>query len=254
MKKIFANLLITIGYLCNNIALFGGAHVVLFGYKVDLFWTFIGVLIWLVPGLICLKIGRYLENKYKANEVEGTEEKVRIAKVNEEKNIEANKHHYQEKFNYGSVWVKIGISLLIVAFCLIVAGCVHGQEYYVNAFFYWPFYIIVMCYYLGVIWSKEKVTGERILMLPLLNKMGIYNDLKSAYDIRRKLVYNFAPILVLTITISSIVIVSYAYINDEYEITIGSVVLSIPVFLWQLFFLFAYGSKWISSKKNELNE
>lgn len=248
--KVFSKGLIIVGYLCNTIALFGGTSQILFGHNVDLFWTFIGVIIWLIPGFICLKIGRYLENKYKANEVEGTEEKVCIAKVNEEKNIEANKHHYQEKINYGSVWVKIGISLLIVAFCLIVAGCVHGQGYYVNAFFYRPFYIIVMCYYLGVIWSKEKVTGERILMLPLLNKIGIYNDLKSAYDIRRKLVYNFAPILVLTITISSIVIVSYAYINDEYEITIGSVALSIPVFLWQLFFLFAYSANWVKKKKD----
>lgn len=300
MKKIFANLLMTIGYLFNTIACVGGITEVFFNQNMSLEWIVVTVLLFLIPGSICLYLGRIIKKEKIKDLSEYEEQKTEIQdqlnkvehdntiKEKQGDNVIANGHSKKINYKEKKFYFQALVSILIMAFCSIVGGCIIGLEYFINAFFYVPFYIIVICYYLWIVWSKQQITGERILMLPLLNKMGIYKDLKSDYEIRRKLVYNFAPVLFGTILISVIVVINGDYINpgeignidvslDGYltgslennylssdlnlrdysdintDVSIGSIVLSIPVFVGAFFFLFAYGSNWVNKKKEEVN-
>ena len=79
---------------------------------------------------------------------------------------------------------------------------------------------------------------------------------ESQYEIRKSLLATFVPIYVGTIFISSIVALLNELIcpggnHSEYsdDITIGSIILFIPIITWVIFGGYIYGTEWLNRSK-----
>ena len=147
---------------------------------------------------------------------------------------------------------KVGKKLLL---SLVIIGggiaiCVQMEELYyeLNCLFYCPFYLIIGVYYLYLIWRKEEVQSEDILLYPLLKKIGVYSDISDLYLLRKTLLFTTVPLLLATIIISLLVVSIDSISPEDYgEVSIGSFILSLPVIAWILFFVYIYGKKWLDN-------
>lgn len=131
-----------------------------------------------------------------------------------------------------------------------IAICVQMEELYyeLNCLFYCPFYLIIGVYYLYLIWRKEEVQSEDILLYPLLKKIGVYSDISDLYLLRKTLLFTTVPLLLATIIISLLVVSIDSISPEDYgEVSIGSFILSLPVIAWILFFVYIYGKKWLDN-------
>lgn len=252
MKNFLSALLMVLG----NIILWGGLFSSLlkidmclssnFGYW--LFWliTFIAV------GLVLIKWARHISSPQKTEETVKDENPIKKG-VNEQDIIV----HDKTKKNRKELWIKIGLTVFIVGYCCLIWISLCCLNYHYNAIFYVPFYIIVMIWYIYLVWRRQSSTGEDYLMLPLLQRIGLYKkEYKSQYEIRKSLLATFVPIYVGTIFISSIVALLNELIcpggnHSEYsdDITIGSIILFIPIITWVIFGGYIYGTEWLNRSK-----
>ena len=63
------------------------------------------------------------------------------------------------------------------------------------ALFYCPWIFFLFCYYAYMLWSKKNVTGERLLLLPVLQKLHLFKDYSSNFDKKKELLKKIADIL-----------------------------------------------------------
>ena len=113
-------------------------------------------------------------------------------------------------------------------------------------FFYIPYYLIFSVYYFYLIWRNKKVKGEDILLLPLLNKLGIYKEFIDEYSQRKKLLQSTLPILITSILAPLIALFFEA--NRSYDSAPYGLVL--PIIAWTIFFIYTYCSEWLNSSNN----
>lgn len=235
MKKIASILLKIIGYLTLLCGIIGGLDQIING-NFDPIYSTAALIIFIFIGTICLNFSKSLQ---KANDLTANEE---VFVVNETILIEKPKQKH---------WKKICISILIVGICTILMICFIGLSYYYNAIFYEPFYLILMVWYIYLLWKNAPISAGDYLLLPLLQKIGLFKSYSNDYDLRKALLKTFVPVYAGTIIISTIVVILNTILSPSYnhEISIGSVILFIPIMAWIIFFVYSYGSQWVNKVK-----
>lgn len=129
---------------------------------------------------------------------------------------------------------KFGISLLLAAFCFVGIG----------SLYYFPIFILLFIYYEYLIWRKKSVNVTDVLLLPLLQRVGLYKNIDDTYVLKKKLLV-FASVLVGTIFIAYC---TFGLSLDDYDaenegIIIG--LLIIDLLAWVVFFFYEYGIQWL---------
>lgn len=150
--------------------------------------------------------------------------------------------YYLRKVMFTSIIIGFGFSseLLLVAF-----------EYYENAILYFPILSILTIYYIYLIWEKGDISIEDILLQPLLNKVGLFCETAKSYSLRKKLFNNIAPLLISMIIIFLIILVLPSP-KEEY-ISIGKILLLLPIIGWIVFLIKEFGAKWISKANRRID-
>lgn len=132
------------------------------------------------------------------------------------------------------IFKKLGLTILILF--LTFLGCF--TQYYI------PFYLIIGIYYICLVWKKGPRQTEDYLMLPLLQKIGLYKDITTPYILKRKLLLFFALIIgTILWSIFSISLIDSDFDCDNPEIV--PVMLVISGLIWVMFFFYEYGSQWL---------
>lgn len=240
MRKFASILLKIIGYLALFCGAIGSINLIIYG-MFDPIYSTLALIAFILIGILCLTIGKRLQqSKNFVAEVELTVEK---------KPKEIVQHKIQ--------WKKIGISILIVGICITIWGCLIGMNYDYNAIFYVPFYLIVMSWYLYLLWRKAPATSEDCLLLPLLQKIGLFKSYTNDYELRKTVLKTFVPVYIGTFAISAIVVILNDILcpggyHSEYpdDISIGSFILFIPIVAWITFFVYSYGFQWVNNVKD----
>lgn len=62
-------------------------------------------------------------------------------------------------------------------------------------FFYIPCFSVIVFYYLYLIWSKNKITGDKVLLLPLLQKINLFRSYSNSRSDRIVLAKTTLPFL-----------------------------------------------------------
>ena len=146
--------------------------------------------------------------------------------------------YYLRKVIFTSIIIGFGFfsELLLVTF-----------EYYENAILYFPVLSILTTYYIYLIWEKGDMSVEDILLRPLLNKVGLFCETTKSYSLKKKLFNNVVPLLISMIVIFLIILVLPS--PKEGDISIGNILLLLPIIGWIVFLTKEFGAKW-SSKTN----
>ncbi|CAK7079839.1 MAG: hypothetical protein PARBA_03367 [Parabacteroides sp.] len=143
---------------------------------------------------------------------------------------------------------KLLLSFIIIVYSCIICGQMKDLYYELNLLFYCLFYLVVGVYYLYLVWKKEKVQSEDILLYPLLKKIGIYSNISDCYLLRKSLLFSVVPLLLVTVSMSLLVVSIDSISPEDYgEVSIGSFILSLPVIAWIVFFVYVYGKKWLDN-------
>lgn len=251
MRKFLSTLLLVLG----NIILWGGIFAALL--KIDMCFSpnFGYWLLWLIlfiaVGLGLIKWAKHISSSPKI-EAAIKEEMPMKKDVHEHSSIVSDTSKKDRK----ELWIKIGLAILIAGYCCLIGISLCCLNYHYNAIFYVPFYLTVMIWYIYLVWRKQSSTGEDYFMLPLLQRIGLYKVCESQYEIRKSLLITFVPLYVGTLFISSIVALLNQLIcpggngsGYDDDITIGSIILFIPVIAWVIFFGYSYGKQWLNSSK-----
>lgn len=143
---------------------------------------------------------------------------------------------------------KLLLSFIIIVYSCIICRQMKDLYYELNLLFYCLFYLVVGVYYLYLVWKREKVQSEDILLYPLLKKIGIYSNISDYYLLRKLLLFSVVPLLLVTVLISLLVVSIDSISPEDYgEVSIGSFILSLPVIAWIVFFVYVYGKKWLDN-------
>ncbi len=148
--------------------------------------------------------------------------------------------YYLKKVIFTSIVIGFGCfsELLLFAF-----------EYYENAIIYFPILGILTLYYVYLIWKKRDISFEDILLLPLLKKLGLFYKTTEAISVRKKLFYNVGGLLVSMVVVFLIILVLPS--PNEEEISIGNILLLLPIIGWIIFFVKEFGVKWINKSTEQ---
>lgn len=239
MRKLASILLKIIGYLAFFCGVIGSINLIIHGMFDPIFST-LALIVFIFIGTLCLTLGKRLQKS------KGSLTEVEIAVEKKPKDVAT----------YKIQWNKIGLSILIVGICTTIWGCIIGLNYDYNAIFYVPFYLIVMSWYLYLLWRKAPATSEDYLLLPLLQKIGLFKSYTNNYELRNAVLKTFVPVYIGTFAISAIVVILNDILcpggyHSEYpdDISIGSFILFIPIMAWIIFLTYSYGSQWVSKVK-----
>lgn len=142
---------------------------------------------------------------------------------------------------------KILLTTIIIVGSCTICTLMDEYDYYINCCFYFPFYFIVATYYTYLIWRKKEVFSEDIVFYPLLKRMGIYSDISDSYTLRKKLLVSIIPLSLVTLLTSLLVVAISSLAPENDEVSVGSLLLGLPVIAWIVFFVFVYGKKWIDA-------
>lgn len=142
---------------------------------------------------------------------------------------------------------KILLTTVIIAGSCTICTLMGVYDYYINCFFYFPFYFIVATYYIYLIWIKKKVFSEDIVFYPLLKRIGIYSYISDSYTLRKRLLVSIIPLSLVTLLTSLLVVAISSLAPENDEVSVGSLLLGLPVIAWIVFFVFVYGKKWIDA-------
>lgn len=89
--------------------------------------------------------------------------------------------------------------------------------------------------------------SEEIVFYPLLKKIGIYSDISDSYTLRKKLLLSVIPLSLVTIFTSLLVVSISSLAPEDNEVSMGSILLGLPVIVWGVFFVYVYGRKWLNN-------
>jgi hypothetical protein len=160
--------------------------------------------------------------------------------------------------SFKTLLLKIIASLVLLMPVGLCTFLIQELYYYFTSIFYVMLYFVIAVYYLYLMWWKKEFSGENLLLLPLWKKIGLYRKETDLFKLRKKLIWNVAPLIVGTIFLS-IVVAGLGHLGErddngyysESDITFGSVILIIPIIAWIIFFIKEYGKEWIKSSNNK---
>ena len=176
---------------------------------------------------------------------------------NENGQINGNKQIKDQTILYSqqvSIWrimgkyaVKICVTLTMACFFIVssvIFTACDGMLFL--AVFYFPWFFTLLVYYTYLLWSKKTVTGEKVLLLPLLQKISLFQHY-SAESISKKkeLIKTVLPILLTSIVCPYI---SLLYCDNKHDYTIPGLLCATAPILLLINLVKAYSIKWLYSQ------
>lgn len=153
-------------------------------YEID--WgMFVFLCIIMIAGVVCIKIGSKT-TEIQTNDICMTESTNRFY-------ISSKKH----KVSIKRISKNTVLSLILLAYIICSLTFVDEGDALTacGVIFYIPCYIIMQIYYLRLIWSNAKVTGDKILLLPLLQKVNLFKTYKHDLKCKKELAKTILPFL-----------------------------------------------------------
>ena len=176
---------------------------------------------------------------------------------NENGQINGNKQIKDQTILYSqqvSIWrimgkyaVKICVTLTMACFFIVssvIFTACDGMLFL--AVFYFPWFFTLFVYYTYLLWSKKTVTGEKVLLLPLLQKISLFQHY-SAESISKKkeLIKTVLPFLLTSIVCPFI---SLLYCDNKHDYTIPGLLCATAPILLLINLVKAYSIKWLYSQ------
>lgn len=129
---------------------------------------------------------------------------------------------------------KVGMTLLIILIASI--GCC--------TLLYIPFYLVLGVYYIHLVWKKEPYSEGDFLMLPVLHKIGLLQDISNKYLLKKKILIFFTLILG---TILMSIITLFIIMGDNENVAF--ILLIISVIAWTVYFYYEFSVKWLNKEE-----
>lgn len=154
----------------------------------------------------------------------------------------------------GKCAVKVFATLIMACFLLINGQIDDYKWCHFVASFYDPLYIIFFVYYACLIWSKKDVTGEKMLLLPLLQKIHLFKEYSnSSIAMKKELIKIVLPFLITSIICPFIATLIYWSCNER-DLDIYVLLLVIAPILFIINLTKAYAQKWLYSQEQQKDE
>lgn len=160
------------------------------------------------------------------------------------------KTNTEDKSNAINVLLKIFISLLLPTILILSMIWADHYDFEPWLFFYLPYYLFILFYYEWLIWRKKPLTGMDVLLIPVLNKLGLYKRIDNTIEIKKLLLKTIAPAVLASIVLPLITSLIYAT-SRHYKRPEMHILLAIPILIWIIALVFNYSSNWLSSSENE---
>lgn len=206
----------------------------------DTNWGLFAILcITMIAGVCCIKIGSKTTVGCIHDDIQsdGTTDQL----LNNSKSILSGKtgnmlnYRVSNQKKYTSKQILLGIILsmaLIIYVCLSLSFMAEGEELTAcGVFFYIPCYSIIVVYYLWLIWSNRKITGDKILLLPLLQKVNLFKIYKDDFNGRIELVKTVLPFLLSIFICPMLTSILYDGRHGRYQEWLMVILLLPPVIL-----------------------
>ncbi len=151
----------------------------------------------------------------------------------------------------GKYAVKICVTLTMACFFIVssvIFTACDGMLFL--AIFYFPWFFTLFVYYTYLVWSKKAVTGEKVLLLPLLQKISLFQNY-SAESISKKkeLIKTVLPFLLTSIVCPFIsLLLSFLYCDHKDDYTIPALLCATAPILLLINLVKAYSIKWLYSQ------
>lgn len=121
------------------------------------------------------------------------------------------------------------------------------------ALFYCPWIFFLFCYYTYMLWSEKNVTGERLLLLPVLQKLHLFKDYSSNFDKKKELLKTTLPVLITSIICPFIATLISDSQHDDENFMLPFFLLIIAPILIIVNLVKAYSQKWLNSQEQNNN-
>lgn len=147
----------------------------------------------------------------------------------------------------GKYAVKICVTLTMACFFIVssvIFKVCDGMLFL--AVFYFPWFFTLFVYYTYLLWSKKPVTGEKVLLLPLLQKISLFQNYSSeSISKKKELIKTVLPFLLTSIVCPFI---SLLYCDDKDDYTIPALLCATAPILLLINLVKAYSIKWLYSQ------
>lgn len=147
----------------------------------------------------------------------------------------------------GKYAVKICVTLTMACFFIVssvIFKACDGMLFL--AVFYFPWFFTLFVYYTYLLWSKKPVTGEKVLLLPLLQKISLFQNYSSeSISKKKELIKTVLPFLLTSIVCPFI---SLLYCDDKDDYTIPALLCTTAPILLLINLVKAYSIKWLYSQ------
>ena len=152
----------------------------------------------------------------------------------------------------GRYTVKICVTLAMACFFIVCGiGFKYDDAMNVLGVFYLPWFFIAFVYYTYLLWSKKPVTGEKILLLPVLQKISLFQNYSAdSIPMKKELIKTVLPFLLTSIICPFISIFS----NDGDNYTFSALLCAIAPILFIINLVKSYSNKWLYSQKQSKDE
>ena len=159
---------------------------------------------------------------------------------------------------YDHYFAKFCTTLLMAGFFIAssICFCEEGDAMHFLAFIYFPWFTILFVYYTYMIWSKHPATGERILLLPLLQKISLFQNYSvDSIVTKKELIKTVLPFL-LTSTVCPFISTIYTLCQNgyRYNTTFPTFLCAIAPILLLVILARAYSMKWLYAQKQSKGE
>ena len=149
---------------------------------------------------------------------------------------------------------KVLLTLVMTCFYLVNYFCMESYE---QTYFLWIFYnywcFLLFVYYTYLLWSKKTITGERILLLPLLQRIHLFQEYTNNMAMKKELIKIVLPILVASTICPFITTLIYLSSNNC-KLEIYTLLLVIAPLLLIINLIKAYTQKWLYSQEQQKDE
>lgn len=160
-----------------------------------------------------------------------------------------NKKRKPQTYNWGRLIIKTLGSLFVPILLLLCSAWLDKRDYAPWILFYLPYYLLLFIYYERLIWKNNKPFGA-IFMLPLLNRIGLYQSYSNLFDFKKNLLITIMPAILISIVLPFIA--SLISGSRENEL-ICHILLALPILAWIVGLVYSYSLNWLYSSEGLSN-
>lgn len=159
--------------------------------SVEINWGMVEVFcIIMVIAIVCIVIGGKQMNVKTPDDISIKEGTNLIEGTNKSLNNSG-----KNRISFKRILINIALSLGLLIYIKYSLYFVQGNLKIFGEIFYLPCFLIIAIYYLFLIWSNTKVTGAKMLLLPLLQKINIFKTYNDSLRDRKDLAKTMLPFL-----------------------------------------------------------